>query len=288
MIELKNQDWHIQLDVQFGSCFHLAKYKEFDVFRSYSGSTQSEFTPYLSGHFPLLPFSNRIKNGVFKFKDKTVSLPVNAPGQKHALHGYGWIGVWEVEHHTNNVCDLIFRHKASDWPWHFEARQNISVHENSLRMELSLRNLDDTPMPSGLGFHPYFNNPATAKLSFRSQNLWIPDPETLPLHKISTPKNMDFEHGLQLRNLTLDHCFTDVSPHYSIIWEDEPNIIDIRTSENLKWAAIYIAHEDNCFCVEPISHAHNALNMDDPTSNGVVTLEPGESQSCWAEFSVIR
>ena len=40
--------------------------------------------------FPLVPFSNRIRDGRFAFGGHTVALPLNQPPQPHALHG-AWL-----------------------------------------------------------------------------------------------------------------------------------------------------------------------------------------------------
>src|SRR5262245_32003220 len=40
--------------------------------------------------FPLVPFSNRIRNGRFQFGGRAVTLPPNRYVAPHALHGDGW------------------------------------------------------------------------------------------------------------------------------------------------------------------------------------------------------
>src|SRR5438874_2009814 len=40
--------------------------------------------------FPLVPFSNRIRDGRFSFAGRAICLPRNVPGQAHVEHGHGW------------------------------------------------------------------------------------------------------------------------------------------------------------------------------------------------------
>jgi len=46
--------------------------------------------------FPLVPYSNRIREGRFAFRGRTVALPLNRPPERHAIHGHGWQARWQV------------------------------------------------------------------------------------------------------------------------------------------------------------------------------------------------
>ena len=46
--------------------------------------------------FPLVPFSNRIRDGRFGFGGHSVRLPLNCPPERHAQHGHGWQAPWKV------------------------------------------------------------------------------------------------------------------------------------------------------------------------------------------------
>ena len=44
--------------------------------------------------FPLVPYSNRIREGRFSFRDRAVVVPLNRPPERHAIHGHGWQAGW--------------------------------------------------------------------------------------------------------------------------------------------------------------------------------------------------
>src|SRR5260370_12406805 len=50
--------------------------------------------PYRTAAFPLVPYSNRIREGRFAFRGRAVTLPLNRPPERHAIHGHGWQSAW--------------------------------------------------------------------------------------------------------------------------------------------------------------------------------------------------
>src|SRR5260370_29876185 len=53
--------------------------------------------------FPLVPYSNRIRDGRFTFRGRTV-VEKPASGMAHALHGHGWRLPWRItEQHDDRL-----------------------------------------------------------------------------------------------------------------------------------------------------------------------------------------
>ena len=50
------------------------------------------------------------------------------------------------------------------WPWAFEVSQTASLIGATLALEYRVRNLDDAPMPAGIGLHPWFRRPVEVRL----------------------------------------------------------------------------------------------------------------------------
>src|SRR5438046_3148737 len=46
------------------------------------------------GCFPLVPYSNRVRNGIFAFEGRTVALPSIREFDPHFEHGHGWRRPW--------------------------------------------------------------------------------------------------------------------------------------------------------------------------------------------------
>jgi len=283
MIHLTAQDWDIQIDPKNGSLFRRCRFKDYQVFRDFDDKADDSFPQYNSSSFPLLPFSNRIRYGHFEFEGRTVSLPVNAPNQTHVLHGYGWINPWDVIITSSDHCRLRQTHPKDIWPWSYEADQSIQIRDNVLRLELSIVNTDISPMPTGLGFHPFFADLNTACLTFDSQGFWQADKDVLPTNFSPLIPAYDLSQPAQLKTFQLDHCYVGIGPA-TVTWANSPLELKISNSDNLTRAAVYTAHQDNAFCFEPVTHTHNALNMESIEHEGMVILEPGQGMKVWTEI----
>ncbi len=82
---------------------------------------------------------------------------------------------------TRDHAVLSFEHAADSWPWHYNATQSLTLRGDSLEVALSLENRDSTPMPAGLGWHPYFHKGPGAQLKAHLEGVWLTDEESLPV-----------------------------------------------------------------------------------------------------------
>ena len=95
--------------------------------------------------FAMLPFCSRINNGRFQYGEHQVALTLNFPPEPHAIHGFGWQGLWQLETQSDEACVLVYEHDgaASDdtgWPWTFRASQHVVLLESGLSVTLALEN----------------------------------------------------------------------------------------------------------------------------------------------------
>ena len=108
------------------------------------------------GAFPMLPYTNRLRNALFEWKGRVVRVRPE-PGHSHGLHGFGHRSSWTLQTQTAESIELTLQHQADDteWPWSFEARLAYTLSKQGLSVHLSLINTSDHPMPAILGWHPY-------------------------------------------------------------------------------------------------------------------------------------
>src|SRR4051812_48865452 len=90
--------------------------------------------------FPLVPYVNRIRGGCFRFRGRKVRLEPNMPGDPSPLHGQGWLNAWSVERQNGTNAVLTYRHEPGEWPWGYEARQEIALDDGGLSVRLTCRN----------------------------------------------------------------------------------------------------------------------------------------------------
>ena len=229
--------------------------------------------------FPLVPYVNRIRDGRFDFRGQTVAIAPNMPGDISPLHGQGWLGAWHVESASKAVATLRFDHPAAEWPWSYEAVQAFTLDEGGLHARIECTNRSDTPMPCGLGFHPYFPCDADTVLDTRVECAWEIDAYVLPTAKVPATGRFDLAER-QVCGQNLDHGFGG--------WGGRATVTDPATSTRITMSSpdarffqLYSPPGGGIFVIEPVTHANAALNA--PESEwaelGMRVLEPGETMS---------
>lgn len=232
---------------------------------------------------PLLPFANRIAGGRFSVGGREIILP-RLPGEAHALHGDGWLSAWQVASAEHDHAILTFDHPAAEWPWHYAARQDIRIVGDGYDHAFSLINLGDTPMPAGLGLHPWL--PCTPATTYHGlhRDRWRMGNDNLPCALSGTPGLRDWWDGAPVPSQTIDTCFTGRVGDLTIRWPDRGLGLAMTPSPNLSFTHIYVPAGADFFCVEPVSHAPDAIHR--PGEAGMLWLAPGARLTAMVKFRV--
>ncbi|HEX8232333.1 MAG TPA: aldose 1-epimerase [Caulobacteraceae bacterium] len=241
-----------------------------------------------AGCFPLVPYSNRVRDGRFQFRGREVRLPPNMAGQRHPLHGDGWRRAWEVTERGPASAELLYRHEPADWPWAYEARQRFALDEDGLTVTLSCRNLSGEPMPCGLGQHPYFPCTGETVLDADAGWVWTIDEEVMPLERIPA----EGRFGLGQRRICaqdLDNGFEDWAGTANIKWPERKLALTISSPQATRFQ-VYSPPEGGFFVAEPVTNANAALNRPEAEweAAGLAILRPGEAASMTARFEARR
>jgi aldose 1-epimerase len=235
----------------------------------------------------MVPFSNRIAHGRFSSSGKDVCLSPNFPvdHHPHPLHGFGWLSAWQVMEQDAASATLEHAGPGGEWPWPYRAQQSFSLNDEGLEITLSLTNLGATPMPTGLGFHPYF--PRTDKTIYRAKHRgeWLNDHDCLPRHLNLGPEPRDWWEGEAVGTRVVDTVYIGREGPLIIGWPERGLQLTIEPTANLPFTAIYSPPGADFFCVEPVSHMTDAVNRDRP-DNGLVWLECGETLTVGITLSV--
>jgi aldose 1-epimerase len=237
--------------------------------------------------FPLVPYVNRISGGCFTFRGREIRLEPNMPGDASPLHGQGWLNPWAVEHSSDSTAILTYRHEAGEWPWAYEARQDFMLDEGGLSVKLTCRNLDDGPMPCGLGFHPYFHCGSETRIDTDVAVAWTVDEHVLPLAKVPARGRYDLKDRL-VCGQDLDNGFGDWGGEARMSDPDWPFEIRMNSPE-ARFFQLYSPREGSIFVAEPVTHANAALNRPeaDWPELGMRVIEPGEAMSLDMRHEVI-
>lgn len=236
-----------------------------------------------ASNFHMLPYSNRIRDGLFTHSGVTVQLD---HGKQHAIHGALRKQKWQVIEQTGNSVVAQFDSRQGgkiNWPWPIEATVSYTLTDDSLVSQMTLTNHGSTTMPAGMGWHPYFNRIVAGsmpKIAIAASGVY-PDTngDCLPTGApIALPKELDFT---QLRNLDsdqrIDHCLAGFTSPATIAWPDAGITLSMHASDNCRHLVLFNPDKP-FFAVEPVTNANDAANLaSNGIDSGIVELAAGET-----------
>jgi aldose 1-epimerase len=291
-VRLESGPTSVEITPSGGGCVAAyateARGRRLNWFRQAPAEALAARDPLGMGCFPLVPFSNRIRDGRFQAGRRAVSLRPNAPGQPHVIHGHGWQRPWLVEEQGAVSLRLLYQHAPDSWPFAYEAWQRFALDGPRLTIEIGLRNTGDEPMPAGIGLHPYFERTDGLRLTAPVAGVWHADAEVLPTeHAAPPPRHMDLGESPRVDDLVLDHCFTGWSRRAVLDWPERGAQLTIEAEPPLDFVIVYAPKDRSCLCVEPVSHMIDAFNRAAAghPHTGTRTLAPGQSLSATVAFT---
>ncbi len=244
--------------------------------------------------FIMAPYSNRIAEGSFRFAGVTHTLQNAA---NHAIHGDVRKRPWTVLLATPTTIRLAFRsgqHDGVNWPWPFDVEVTYTLDGPAFSSRLILTNRGETPMPAGLGFHPYLVRSPTrvgepVVVQFTTTGTY-PDASgtRIPSGPATLDPRADFSRPRELDPGEFhDFCACGYDGGGSVEWPESGVRVAFRASPTLGHLVFYNP-ADPWFAFEPVSNANDGVNLlerGDDTS-GVTVLEPGESLGAALELQV--
>ena len=217
--------------------------------------------PLEASCFPLVPYANRIAGGRFDWQGRKVQLERNFTPETSSIHGLGWEAAWQVTSSRDFKLAMEHSHDGqTGWPWSYHAQQRVRLGEKGCAITLNCTNLSDTPMPAGLGLHPYFRRRPETKVRFGSKGICMVDDALIPEGNIAPPDQFgDFSKGSNLPAQTIDHCYCGWDGTARI--EDNLGTITL-TAIGAPFLQLYAPSDGSALCLEPVSHMPDALNQD--------------------------
>lgn len=221
------------------------------------------------GVFPLVPFSNRVRDGVFAWAGQSIELD-RYPGQPHALHGFAQEAVWSVVDQTPERVVMEMAHPAGrrGWPWSWRACQTVRLHSGGLSLAMDITNLSNTAMPLGCGFHPYFT---AQSVDLHAATRWVHEQELALYPEVNTTRAWD--KGAE----TWTDFLSDWDGRATIHWENGRRL-EMESHGTMSHVVLH-SPMGRYLCVEPVSHVCDGFNLaaGGVAGTGVREVAPGES-----------
>lgn len=284
LVTLKNAVWELSLVPQYGASIVSCESFGFPIFEPARPEFETKQDVFSSSCFPLMPYSNRVDNGRFSYGGKMRQIKPNHPNQEYPIHGNAWERPWDVISQTDMSCRLclVYKPEPQGWPWAYRAEQVISLKGDRLTFDLSIENSGDEPCPAGIGLHPFFAHSSSAQIEFQAQTVWECDRKLIPTKAKSTSAETGFSILQPIAGRGLDNCFSGWNGKARIFWPAFDRYIEIQADSIFSNIVVYIQPENSFFCLEPVSHINNALNLGG--LGDMAVLNPGERLSGTVSF----
>jgi aldose 1-epimerase len=280
LFTLEDQDWRVKIDAARGGLISECRWRGLEVLSTAKAGVWPAAAH--AGCFPLVPFSNRIRDAAFSFAGNDVSLPVPEFAMPHALHGLGWRSPWILQDSRSDEVIWTQTNAGGTWPWPYEARQRLAVAGPRLTLTIEIENTGTRTMPAGIGLHPYFPRRPDLEISIRAGGVWQTDASNpgIPTRWSARDPDADIFTGKHPDSVDLDHCFTGWNRTARLDYRDTKLRIDLSANETLPNIVVYCPPDRNVLCLEPVSHVNNAANLSelDPLQR-MDSLEPGQRLS---------
>lgn len=232
----------------------------------------------VSACYPLLPYSNRIGQRHFSWHGVAYRTAANFDDNPHSVHGVAWQRPWQVRAASADAVEIGLRHLPDEhWPFAFEASQRFVLTPQALRVELACTNTDARAQPMGLGWHPYFARRPGVRLAIEVEQRW--DNDASGLAQLRQP-----QPGIDaaVDALAFDNGFDGWRG--AALIDDEQ--LRLRLCSSLQRLVVFTPATRPYFCVEPVSHVSNAVQMADPLAHGLLDLASGATATAWMTLAV--
>lgn len=270
MFEIAAGDMKAVLAPSLGGAVMSIQHGGKNIFRPAASREAVAADPREAACYPCVPWFRRLHGGLDfagQHYDLAPTLPACDPD--HALHGHGWVNPWRVTEETENRLVCCFDHAPAPglFPFAFSATQDFSVSTDEFRIVLSVTNSGDSPMPAGLGLHPFFADKQKNAVNFTE---YLGEPK-LPT-ALKPPDKI--EHRGPFPEDAVDYTIKRWNGAAEIIREG--TTIAIRS--NARILHLYAPEASPWYCLEPVSHWPGHFGHD--------ILAPGESMDLFLELKI--
>ncbi|RHA38437.1 aldose epimerase family protein [Cellulomonas rhizosphaerae] len=302
---LRSSTWELDVAPLSGAALTAGRIRTADgVWRDLLRPTRRSAIgdPEKCASFPMVPWSNRLREGVLSFGGRTWQLQRNG-ADGTAIHGAVRYSAWSVVEQSESSIDLELETSSLvgvNFPWRFASRIRYEVVDDALRVTTSVRNTDTSSFPAGFGHHPYLQrslHPAHEQTPICPPGqpvVHIPTGRGYPLdHGMATgaagavPARADFSSPRALGSAFIDDVLRDWRD-VRVTYPEAGVTLDVRADPIYEHLVVYAPRRRACFAIEPVTNVNGgfALHGAGVPGTGVFVLEPGEERTGSFTFRV--
>lgn len=283
MIALASPDGSVRLELlpEVGGRIHALTIDGRAVLRTPEDPAEHARDPLRWGSYPMVPWCNRIPGGRLRFAGRRWQQPVEFEG--HAIHGRGYAVPWAVV--SDSVLELDDAGDAQH-PWPYRARQVFEVTDAGIALELSIESSARTPMPAGLGIHPWFAALGALAVELPAEFVY-PSEGNLPTgDPIPVDARTDLR-GLGVPAAGVDECWTGLTDRRIRLRRGDGLALDYRFGATADHVVLAAIPDLDAVAIEPQTHAVDGhARAERGESGGVAVLAPGERLA--VRYEIVR
>jgi len=238
----------------------------------------------------LYPYPNRLDGGSYTFKAKRYQLAVNETGLNNQLHGFLFalsasVAASETGD-SESWVELKYDVDGSNpgYPFQADVRLRYTLNsETGLSVDYSVKNLHDSAVPVGLGWHPYLQIPGRRVDELILQ---IPAVEHTPVDARMLPTGevqefTEFQEAKVIGQTAFDDCYRlkerDSEGRARVLLTSPADGLGLEVWQNCgprgcNFIQLCTPPDRQCIAIEPMTCGINAFN----TGDGLLELQPGE------------
>lgn len=278
-ISLDGHGYHIVIAPEYGATILSADWQSPDgTVHALLEPLENPEIAMNAGCFVMAPFTNRIRYGRFSYNGQEYEFPMNRATDGMACHGYARDHAWNVSEKSATTATCSYQYDGIEYPWKFHIRQDFSLSENGLSVRITLTNIGAQCLPYGIGLHPWFPRDTDTTISFIASGAYTLDDINLPLPDVVPIDAFAPNSETPLGQMPhFDRCFEGWAPRCATLHYPTRKMgIRIRAFGDLDHIHIYAPTTRQVFCVEPVSHAPDAINRPDLKYAAMKPLRPTE------------
>jgi aldose 1-epimerase len=264
-------DIEVELLTAIGARLHRLRVGGHDLLRTPVDISEHVRDPFFWGGYVMAPWCGRLASGRTNVAGRVVDLRPNFPDGS-AIHGQVYAASWRQVGDTSFGIDAG---GSGGWPWRYRVEMAATVAATALSVVLRLTNLDDQPMPGGIGLHPWF--PLPVDVAIHADKVYASNSDTSPSPQ-PVSGDLDLRHRQRMAE-GVDATWPDpADPPLELFWPEKRLRATVRAPfPTLHIVAAYAA-ERGVIAAEPQTHAPQGLRRLRNREPGALTLiAPGET-----------
>lgn len=246
----------------------------------------------------LMPWPNRIRDGVWTQRGQTRRLAISEPALNNASHGLLRFAAYTaIDAESDRVTLGADVYPQTGYPFHLATRVTYALTAAGLAVTHEIVNAGKDAAPVALGTHPYLmiGGVPTRDLVVRSSGThrFVVDKQLVPTEEVPVGPGNDLRAGRRLGDVTLDtaysgltrdpdgfvrHSLTAPDGRSLVLWQGPGfDFAQIFTTDRYPGQSLAVA-------IEPMTAPADAFN----SGRGLRWLEPDDSWSLKWGVELVR